>query len=289
MKRLTISFILAYSVVFAENGSYLSKEKLNLLIKQNVPDYCSVLDKVYLIKKKNQFGRVVNTEMDAWLKVLFDRTVSKKDKNDKKKEVMKLLSFVTYIINNKFNYVKNEKMYLIGLNSYLKSSLGVGTIPIYEFNVKSFSSKHMKIAGRITYPKLGILLAKQLILQSKDKEDYVDRMLLFNAYLITYAFNTTTLVEMMSSPFFIDIFEHRYKKIEKKFMGLYDKTTNVDMMISFYLNLLIKNLNNPKINMLIYHFVKGDAVSFMLKDEKVYKNYKFMKDIYLYYKKAHKC
>jgi len=296
MKRLVVSLVLVVtfvSVTFAE--TLLTKKEISILSNQGVPNYCKVINKYVPGKKNNQ---------PAWASVLVAKVLKERKLEDRKKEVMKLMSFVVYknslvyeeiekyIEKQDENSKKNANMALgktlliAGMRSYLKNSIGYGTLPIYEINVANYSSKYMKIIGKIDYVKLGLLLTEELILNSS-KEEFVDNLLLINSYILTYAFNTTTIVNLLQSSFILNTFNHQ--RVKKTFGSLYDETMQAEFMIRFYLTLLVKNANNPKINALIYHLVNGDVFSFMKKDKKVLRNYKFMKNIYLEYKKANKC
>jgi len=279
----------------------LSQKELNILTKQDIPNYNKVMDKIFVSKKKNGFGRVVKKETKAWTKVLLTKVSKEKNSLDRQKEMMKLLSFVIFkhqaIYKNLQRYIiqRSDKklgkkfgvvLAVAGLKSYLETSIGFGTLPIYDINIANYSSKNMKVVGKINYTKLGILLFKQLILQSTDKEDYIDRALLLNSYILTHSFNIKTITKTIQSLFVNSVFN---SKIKNKFGGLYDETVPIDFMINFYSTVLIQNANNAKINALIYHLVKWNAIPFMQKDKKVFENYKYMKKIYLKYKEiAHK-
>jgi len=282
----------------------LDPKLLDKLIKEEIPDYCAVIGKKFYSREINSFGREVFKEKEAWVKVLFSRVLKKKSIENRRKELMKLLSFIAYkrssIYSNIKEYIEEQNansytssfknfgkvLYITGLRSYLKSTIGNGTLPVYDINVANYSSKKLKIVGRIDYVKLGILLARQLILNAVDEEDFVDRFLLLNSYILTNSLNSSTIEDFIESLFIREVFDSNIKKAFGKF---YDKKTPADLMISSYLSILIENANNAKINALIFHLIKGDAIDFMLKDKKVYENYKFMKKIYLQYKKAHKC
>jgi len=296
MKKLAVSLVVIAGFVNVSFAKNITKKELSLLEKQNVPNYCLLINSSIIVKKRNPFGRIVEENVPSWINFLADDIVKEKNLEKRKKRIFSFVAFITYKSKKFFNdlqeYIKSHQegvggatLHFVGMRSYLKSTLGFGTLPIYKINIANYASKKMKIEGEIDYVKLGLLLDKTLLLGVKNEEEFVDRFLLLNSYLLTYV--PRGISELFQSLFVSSVFDPSV--IEKAYGHLYNFRIPLEFMIETFTRILVKSASNPRVNALIYHLIKEDAIDFMLKDKKVLKKYKVLKSIYLQYKKAKKC
>jgi len=273
MKKLVLSTILGLSLANA-NSNVLNTDAFKKLIKSKYPNYCLTKNKFYFLDYKNDFGEYTKTKFPAALAVLGMREHSRKIEFNRDIDRIYFLAFL--IKNNnifKKFLSKNDKddeifYYSTMLSSYLRYGGSLGYIPLTNLTIENLKTKKASFTKKVSSAQIANGLINYFA-SGKTQDEINKRILLLASYILAHT-NKDPLTGNLKNSVFSGL------KIEES-----------DMLILF-LNTILKNTKNPKIQDLIYFLVNknGNLVKYMLHDKKTkelfYKALQF-------YKKAKIC
>ncbi len=272
MKRLVLSAIVGLSLASACN--LLSKNFFETLVKSNNSDYCLTKNKYYYLEYKNDFGDYVKTKFPASKAVLGMK--EHLDKIEFNRDVDRIYFLAFLIKNNNFfrkffnpNDKDDEIFYYSNyLASYLRYGGNLGYIPLTNLTLENLQTKKVNFKKTVS----SVQIANGLIsyfAAAKSENELKKRILLLASYIFAY-----TKKDPITGSFNEDVF-----------VSLRSSNSNI---LIFFLNTILKNTKNPKIQNFIYLLVtqNSNIVKYMLRD----KNTKQLFEKALeFYKKAKKC
>jgi succinate dehydrogenase flavin-adding protein (antitoxin of CptAB toxin-antitoxin module) len=274
MRRLVLSAVLGLGLANASN--LLQKDVFNKLVKSDYPNYCLAKNKYYYLDYKNDFGDYVKTRFSATKAVLGMKEHVAKIEFNRDLDRIYFLAFLVKNNNffeNFFNTSESDKddeifYYANVLTSYLRYGGNLGYIPLTNLTLENLQTKRANFKKSAN----GVMLANGLLnyfASAKSEDEIKKRILLLGSYLFVY-----TKGDLIVSTFDKQIFETL-------------SVSNSDILI-FFLNSILKNTKNPKIQNLIYLLAIKDKniVKYMLKDKKTKELFKKAID---YYKIIKKC
>ena len=272
MRRLVLSAVLGLGLANASN--LLQKDVFNKLVKSDYPNYCLAKNKYYYLDYKNDFGDYVKTRFSATKAVLGMKEHVAKIEFNRDLDRIYFLAFL--VKNNNFFekfFIPDDKddeifSCSVFLNSYLKYGGNLGYIPLTNLTLENLQTKKANFKKSVSSTGIANGLINYFA-HANNEDEIKKRILLLGSYLFVY-----TRGDLMVSGFDKRVFE--------------TLTVSSHDMLIFFLDSILKNTKNPRIQNLIYLLATKDKniVKYMLKDKATKELFKKALD---YCKRIKKC